>query len=150
MFLSAGFALWGEILFFAPPKKSNQKKRGPGGLPAARVPCASREARRLRNSRSRDARLAQTGRKRHPVFTAMLGCANGLKIKGNTQIQKAPSFPRRRESSSWLNENHWIPGLRYASPGMTVLSVPSALTEYRRQSGTRGAAIRAQRVLRSP
>ncbi|MEN8204683.1 MAG: hypothetical protein ABFS24_01610, partial [Pseudomonadota bacterium] len=49
--------------------------------PLTRVPCASREDRRLRNSRSRDARLAQTGRKRHPVFTAMLGCTNGIKVK---------------------------------------------------------------------
>ena len=31
---SRGFALKGEVLFFAPPKKSTQKKRGPDGLPA--------------------------------------------------------------------------------------------------------------------
>jgi len=86
-FLSAGFALLGEILFFAPPKKSNQKKRGPGDLLAARVPCASREDRRLRNSRSRYAILAQTERKLLPVFTAMLGCANGLKVKIYPQPQ---------------------------------------------------------------
>jgi hypothetical protein len=29
-----GFRPFGEILFFAPPKKSIQKKSGPGGLPA--------------------------------------------------------------------------------------------------------------------
>jgi hypothetical protein len=28
------FAPSGEVLFFAPPKKSTQKKGGPGGLPA--------------------------------------------------------------------------------------------------------------------
>ena len=66
------FALKGEILFFAPPKKSTQKKGDPGGLPASRVPCASRANRRSRNSlrsnRARacsglhcDARLRQTG-----------------------------------------------------------------------------------------
>jgi len=66
------FARSGEILFFAPPKKSIQKKGDPGGLPASRVPCASRKARRSRNSlrsnRARassglycDARLRQTG-----------------------------------------------------------------------------------------
>jgi hypothetical protein len=40
----------GEVLFFALPKKSNQKKGGPGGLPAARVPCASRHFERSPNS----------------------------------------------------------------------------------------------------
>ena len=84
----------GEILFFAPPKKSIQKKRGPGGLPAARVPCASREARRLRNSRSRCAQLAQTGRKLYPVFTAMLGCANGIKVKTKNQTKPQICHPR--------------------------------------------------------
>jgi hypothetical protein len=29
-----GFRLSGEVLIFAPPKKSTQKKGGPGGLPA--------------------------------------------------------------------------------------------------------------------
>ena len=72
VFLAACFAHSGEILFFAPPKKSIQKKGDPGGLPASRVPCASRKARRSRNSlrsnRARacsglycDARLRQTG-----------------------------------------------------------------------------------------
>ncbi|MGB5443017.1 MAG: hypothetical protein WBN57_10400, partial [Gammaproteobacteria bacterium] len=46
----------GEILFFAPPKKRIQKKGGPKAQPAARVPCASRENRRMRNSQSRYAR----------------------------------------------------------------------------------------------
>ena len=85
MFLPAGrgislticFARSGEVLFFAPPKKSTQKKGDPGGLPAARVPCASRENRRSRNSlrsnRARacsgfpcDARQRQTGQGQHP------------------------------------------------------------------------------------
>jgi hypothetical protein len=48
--MASGFALKGELLFFAPPKKSSQKKGDPEGLPAARVPCASRENRRSRNS----------------------------------------------------------------------------------------------------
>ena len=76
----AGFAPAGaEALFFAPPKKSTQKKGGPEG--AARYliykaasqpcPCASRENRRMRNS------LRSNKRMLHPVFTAMLGCAYG-------------------------------------------------------------------------
>ncbi|GMR07532.1 MAG: hypothetical protein BMS9Abin26_0535 [Gammaproteobacteria bacterium] len=32
------------------------------------------------------------------------------------------SFRRRPESSNRLNVMHWIPGLRYASPGMTGIS----------------------------
>jgi hypothetical protein len=40
----------GEALFFAPPKKSTQKKGEPEGLPAARVPCASRDFERSPNS----------------------------------------------------------------------------------------------------
>ena len=86
MFFS-GFRPLGEVLFFAPPKKSTQKKGVTDGLPATRVPCASREDRRLRNSRSRCTRLAQTGRKLNPVFTAMLGCANGIKVKTHPQPQ---------------------------------------------------------------
>ena len=51
-----------EALFFAPPKKSTQKKGGPKAQPdhsfsmSDRVPCASRENRRMRNSQSRYAR----------------------------------------------------------------------------------------------
>ena len=66
-------------------RKVPKRKACPAACPLTRVPCASREARRLRNSRSHCARLAQTGRKRHPVFTAMLGCANGLKFKRKNQ-----------------------------------------------------------------
>jgi len=118
MFFS-GFRPLGEVLFFAPPKKSTQKKGVTDGLPATRVPCASREDRRLRNSRSRCARLAQTGRKLNPVFTAMLGCANGIKVKTKDTNQKT------------------------ATPN------PSALTEYRRQSGIRRAPCLRQACLPS-
>ena len=68
-------------------RKVPKRNAGPAACPLTRVPCASREVRRLRNSRSRYARLTQTGRKRHPVFTAMLGCANGIKVKTHPQPQ---------------------------------------------------------------
>ena len=42
----------GEVLFFASPKKSNQKKGGPDGLPAMRVPCASQTFGRSPNSQA--------------------------------------------------------------------------------------------------
>ena len=69
--------------FLCVAKEKYQKKSEPGGWPAARVPCASREARRLRNSRSRYARFAQTGRKLPPGFTAMLGCARRDQSQNN-------------------------------------------------------------------
>jgi hypothetical protein len=34
VWMAMGFRPSGELLFFAPPKKSSQKKGGPGGLPA--------------------------------------------------------------------------------------------------------------------
>jgi len=85
LFFTSCFAHSDEVLFFAPPKKSTQKKGDPGGLPATRVPCASRANRRSRNSlrsnRARaypgfhcDARLRQTG-----------------ELKTNTQYQPPPT-----------------------------------------------------------
>ncbi|MGB5178742.1 MAG: hypothetical protein WBP44_08455, partial [Gammaproteobacteria bacterium] len=78
IFLPLCFAHSGEVLFFAPPKKSTQKKGDPDGLPATRVSCASRTNRRSRNSlrsnRARaypgfhcDARLRQTGGNSKPT-----------------------------------------------------------------------------------
>jgi hypothetical protein len=78
----------GEILFFAPPKKSIQKKGGPKACPLldlqgrfaalpvrfSRKPAHAQLAISLRSK-------AQTGCMLHPVFTAMLGCAYG---EGNT------------------------------------------------------------------
>jgi hypothetical protein len=76
----------GEVLFFAPPKKSTQKKGGPKACP---VP-------NLRFGTGSPALLAKTGahathkfaalncsnkRELHPVFTAMLGCAYGRVIQ---------------------------------------------------------------------
>ena len=42
--------------FLCSAKEKHPKERRPGGLPATRAPCASRENRRLLNSRSRYAR----------------------------------------------------------------------------------------------
>ena len=50
----AGFALSGEPIFFARPKKTGEKKRRPITWPAAvrrRVPCASRSRRALQTGR---------------------------------------------------------------------------------------------------
>jgi hypothetical protein len=80
------FARSGEVLFFAPPKKCTQKKGDPGGLPATRVPCASRKARRSRNS------LRSNRRERPPAFTAMLGCA----IRGEDQNKNPKPNPATR------------------------------------------------------
>jgi hypothetical protein len=49
-------------------------------LPATRVPCASRKARRSRNS------LRSNRRERPPAFTAMLGCARRVGSQNLTPI----------------------------------------------------------------
>ena len=80
--LSPGFALKGEVLFFAPPKKSTQKKRGPAACPLPRVPCASRYFERSPDSqylpRLRLANPARQGGSLALKIPAMLGCANGV------------------------------------------------------------------------
>jgi hypothetical protein len=78
--LYQGFALEGEVLFFAPPKKSTQKKSGPEACPLTRVPCASRDFERSPNSqhlpRLRLANPARQGGSLALKIPAMLGCAN--------------------------------------------------------------------------
>jgi len=89
----------GSVLFFASPKKSTKRKANPEAGPLRGFPVL------LVKPGARATRCAQTGRERHPGFTAMLGCARrGVKFK-------------------------------------TTTPDPSALTEYRRQSGIRGAAV---------
>ena len=100
-------------------RKVPKRNAGPAacplrGFPALLVKTGARATRDLAN-----ARFAQTGRERHPVFTAMLGCANGIKVKTKDTNQKT------------------------ATPN------PSALTEYRRQSGTRRAPCLRQACLPS-
>jgi hypothetical protein len=83
--LYQGFALEGEVLFFAPPKKSTQKKSGPEACPLTRVPCASRDFERSPNSqhlpRLRLANSARQGGSLALKIPAMLGCANGTGVK---------------------------------------------------------------------
>ena len=111
LLISVCFAHSGEVLFFAPPKKSTQKKGDPGGLPASRVPCASRKARRSRNSLRSNRARASSG----------LYCDARLRQTGGSQNRKSkPATP-----------------------------VPSALTEYRSQSGIRRAPCLRQVYLPS-
>jgi len=81
----------GEVLFFAPPKKSTQKKRGPAACPltelqdrCAALPCASRYFERSPNSqnllRLRLANPARHGGSLALKIPAMLGCANGVGV----------------------------------------------------------------------
>ena len=68
-----------------------QKKGDPGGLPATRVPCASRKARRSRNS------LRSDRRDRYPGFTAILGCAKtGREIQNHHPGPPALTEYRRK------------------------------------------------------
>jgi len=105
------FARSGEVLFFAPPKKSTQKKGDPGGLPAARVPCASRKARRSRNS------LRSNRRELAPAFPAMLGCAR--RVENQTNTQGLPTATRLHSPSTAAT-----PGTRRA-PCLRQVYLPS-------------------------
>jgi hypothetical protein len=75
--------LSGELLFFAPPKKSSQKKGVPKACPLTRVPCASRRFGRSPNSqdlpRLRLANPAQTGQLAFP----QTGCDARLRLTGS-------------------------------------------------------------------
>jgi hypothetical protein len=89
--LSYFFAHLGEVLFFAPPKKSTQKKRDPTACPqselqgrCAALPCASRYfecSPNLQNLlRLRLANPARHGGSLALKIPAMLGCANGVGV----------------------------------------------------------------------
>ena len=100
-------------------RKVPKRNAGPAacplrGFPALLVKTGARATRDLAN-----ARFAQTWRELHPVFTAMLGCANGFKVKTKN------------------------PNPKSATPD------PFALTEYRRQAGTRRAPCLRQACLPS-
>jgi len=57
--------LRGVLLSFASPKESKQRKGDPGSVPATRVPCATRNAGRLRNS---GLRPSDSARRLPPAF----------------------------------------------------------------------------------
>ena len=57
--------LRGALLSFASPKESKQRKGDPGSVPAAPVPCATRNAGRLRNS---GLRPSDSARRLPPAF----------------------------------------------------------------------------------
>jgi len=76
----------GEVLFFASPKKSTQKKGEPEGLPAMRVSCASRNFERSPNSQNLPRlRLANPARQAGSLalkIPAMLGGARRESVMG--------------------------------------------------------------------
>ena len=76
LFLMAGYAPAGQLLFLACPSKSNQKERHPAYRPQQRtlgVPCVARHAGRLRNSRYALRQSSPTS----PGMAALLGGAQG-------------------------------------------------------------------------
>jgi hypothetical protein len=75
---ATGFALTGEVLFFAPPKKSTPKKGGPEACPLTRVSCASRQNRRSPDSRSRLSLDAL----RHGLACPGFPCDARLRLRG--------------------------------------------------------------------
>ena len=91
------------MLFFAPPKKSTQKKCGPDGLPATRVSCASRVFERSPNSqhllRLRLANTARQGGSLALKIPAMLGWANGFEVQTQTTTPKPVALTEYRRQS---------------------------------------------------
>jgi hypothetical protein len=67
----------GEVLFFAPPKKSTQKKGGPGGLPASAGTLRFSHQSALVELAIANNAIAQTGDSLVPIAAAMLGGAYG-------------------------------------------------------------------------
>jgi len=76
LILMRALAPAGEVLFFAPPKKSTQKKGGPKACPLRGFPAllAKTGAHATRNFAPLN---YSNKRELHPVFPAMLGCAYG-------------------------------------------------------------------------
>ena len=124
--LDAGSRARRRGTFLCSAKEKYPKERRPEG--AARYliykaasqpcPCASRENRRMRNSRISLCEIHSNKRMLHPVFTAMLGCAYG---RGRSTPCREPLNPV-------------LTALLDCDYGGFDLP-PVALTEYRSQSG---------------
>jgi len=76
--LDAGSRARRRDTFLCSAKEKYPKERRPGGLPATRVPCASRENRRLLNSRSRCARPLK-----HTQASSGFHCHARLRLRGS-------------------------------------------------------------------
>ena len=131
----------GVSLSFASPKESKQRKGDPGSVPAARVPCATRNAGRLRNS---GLCPSNSARRRPP---ALLRCSAPLKGPGKASR-------RNRQSSFWVSLLVWLPkfAFSWAEPSVHDASrVPMRGAEQRRLKRRKGEdCLRAQPEFRSP
>ena len=115
----------GVSLSFASPKESKQRKGDPGSVPATRVPCATRNAGRLRNS---GLCPSNSARRRPP---ALLRCSAPLKGPGKASR-------RNRQSSFLASLLVWLPkfAFSWAEPSVHDASrVPMRGAEQRRLSG---------------
>ena len=111
LFLAACFARSGEVLFFAPPKKSTQKKGDPKACPLRGFPAL------LAKPGARATRLRSNRRERPPVFTAMPGCARRV---GSQNLTPIPASCTRLHSPSTAA----TPGTRRA-PCLRQVYLPS-------------------------
>ena len=121
--------------FLCVAKEKYQKKGEPGGWPATRVPCASREVRRSRNSlrsnRARassglhcDARLRQTGRElqnHHPRPVCTHRVPQTIRDQGRSCLSVAssahPLIVEERRASASADECTGCPSLWVLSLG---------------------------------
>ena len=149
MFFS-GFRPVGEVLFFAPPKKSTQKKGVPDGLPAdagslrfSRSPALAQLAVSLRESRSNraqassglhcDARLRQRGNSTPKIKTTTPDPSALTEYRSHAGIRRAPCLsvascarPRygeERRASALADECAGCPSLWVLSLGQARESI---------------------------
>jgi hypothetical protein len=104
------------------PKRKYPKRTAPGGLSGhqsainARLPCAFRENRRSRNSRSRYARLRSDKRELYPASPAMLGCVRRSSNPSPIQLQEC-------SVSAIIFNVFWdAPQPRQAQPSIAAIS----------------------------
>ena len=112
----ARFRPVGRGTFLCAAKEKYPKERRPGGLPAARVPCASRQNRRSPNSRSRWRSIRSDMASLAPVFPAMLGCANGVWAITLDPVGRAEYRSRSGEKARILSEAALIRAAELCAP----------------------------------
>ena len=93
----------GEVLFFAPPKKSTQKKGGPKACPLRGFPVllgilSARQTRSICCA-CRLANPARQGGSLILKIPAMLGCANGFEVQTQTTTPKPVALTEYRRQS---------------------------------------------------
>ena len=140
-FLASSFALMARYFSLLRQRKVSKRNAGPATCPLTRVPCASRESRRSRNSlrsdRARassglhcDARLRQTGveiQNHHPGPVCTHRVPQTIRDQGRSCLSAAssahPLIGEERRASAPADECSGCPSLWVLSLGQTRESI---------------------------